>query len=55
MNPARMIPALWLRLIVIIAFGLWVFTQHMWLIGAVSIVLGGLTIWQLVAAYRHRD
>ncbi|WP_026166172.1 hypothetical protein [Corynebacterium mastitidis] len=55
MNPARMIPALWLRLIVIVAFTLWVFFQQMWLVGLIAVALGGITAWQLVAAYRQRD
>ncbi|KQB85619.1 hypothetical protein [Corynebacterium oculi] len=55
MSPGRMIPALWLRLIVIIAFALWVFFQHMWVVGAVAVALGGITVVQLVAAYRHRE
>lgn len=54
MNPARMIPALWLRLLVIIAFALWVFFQQMWLIGAVAVGLAGITVVQLIAAYRQR-
>ncbi|MDR7329320.1 hypothetical protein [Corynebacterium guangdongense] len=45
--------ALWVRLIAVIAFAIFVGVQDMWLLVGVSILVIGLTIWQLVAAYRH--
>ncbi|WPF69659.1 hypothetical protein [Corynebacterium sp. 21KM1197] len=54
MSPDRMIPALWLRLAVIIAFAAWVLIQQMWVIGMIAVLLGGITVAQLVAAYRQR-
>lgn len=47
-----MLAALWLRLIVVVAFGIFVAYQGMWLIAAVAALALALTCWQLVAAYR---
>lgn len=54
MTSRRLIPALWVRLIVLIAFGIFVLTQDMPWLAALAVVLGLLTIGQLVAAYRQR-
>lgn len=45
--------ALWLRLVVVIAFGVFVATQGMWLIAGIAALLVLLTVWQLVAVYRR--
>ncbi|MBC3185582.1 hypothetical protein H7347_03155 [Corynebacterium sp. zg-331] len=55
MSPDHMIPALWLRLAVIIAFALWVFAQGMWVVGAIAITLGSITVAQVIAAYQRRE
>ncbi|AIT61065.1 hypothetical protein [Corynebacterium doosanense] len=47
--------ALWLRLVVVIVFGIFVAVQKMWLIAGIAALLVLLTAWQLVAAYRHGE
>lgn len=49
-----MIPALWLRLVVVIAFSAWMATREQWLIAVVGAGLTALTAWQLISAYRRR-
>lgn len=55
MNPSRMIPAIWIRLIVILAFGIFVTWQGHWLVGIIAAVLVLVSIWQLWMAYRFRE
>ncbi|WP_276652203.1 hypothetical protein [Corynebacterium vitaeruminis] len=50
----RMIPALWVRLIVIIGFGIFVATQHLIWIAAVAVLLALLTAGQLASAYKEK-
>lgn len=54
MVAARMIPMIWLRLIVLIAFGIFVATEGMWFITAVAAVLALLSLWQLKTAYEAK-
>ncbi|AHI22768.1 hypothetical protein B843_06915 [Corynebacterium vitaeruminis DSM 20294] len=49
-----MIPALWVRLIVIIGFGIFVATQHLIWIAAVAVLLALLTAGQLASAYKEK-
>lgn len=49
-----MIIALWLRLVVIIAFAVFVGFQEMWLLVGVSVLLVLVTAWQLKSAYSNR-
>ncbi|WKD59317.1 hypothetical protein CCASP_04605 [Corynebacterium caspium DSM 44850] len=55
MLAARFLPLLWLRLVVILAFSLWLASQGKWLFLAICIGLAAISVWQLVGAYRHRD
>lgn len=55
MNPSRMIPAIWIRLIVMLLFGIFVSWQGYWLIGILAGILVLVSIWQLWMAYRQRD
>lgn len=54
MVAARMIPMIWLRLVVLIAFGIFVATQGMWMITAVAAVLALLSVRQLKTAYEAK-
>lgn len=45
--------ALWIRLIVVLAFAVFVGVQDMWLLVGISVIVIGLTVWQLLTAYRH--
>ena len=54
MIASRLIPMLWLRLIVIIAFTIFVAIQGLWLIAAIACALFGLTCWQLRTGYRNK-
>lgn len=49
----KMIPAIWLRLIVVILFSIFVAWQGMWLIAAIGALLILLSAYQLVMAYRE--
>lgn len=49
-----MLIALWVRLAVVIAFGIFVATQGMWLIAVIAALLTALTAWQIYSAYRQR-
>ncbi|RNE49134.1 hypothetical protein [Corynebacterium alimapuense] len=55
MLATRMIPAMWLRLVVLIGFGTYVLIEQMWVIGAIAVGLLLLTIWQLRYAYRVKE
>lgn len=54
MIASRMLPAIWLRLVVLIAFGLFVLNEGMWLIGGIIGLLILLSLWQLIYAYREK-
>lgn len=54
MNPSRMIPAIWIRMIVMAAFGAFVTWQGYWFVGILAGILVLVSIWQLRMAYRHR-
>ena len=54
MNSRRLISALWFRLVVVIAFSIFVAVQEMWLVTAVAALLAILTIWQLWSAYKNQ-
>lgn len=45
--------ALWIQLVVIIGFLVFVGFQEMWLIAAIAVALGLVTVWQLVQVYRR--
>lgn len=55
MTPSRMIPMIWLRLIVILAFGIFVMVQGHWLVGIIAGVIVLVSAGQLWYAYRQRD
>lgn len=55
MNSRVMIPVIWFRLIIVIAFTVFVATQKMWIVAGIAALLALLSVWQLVAAYRNRD
>ena len=55
MLPSRMIPMIWIRLIVILIFGIYVSWQGYWFIGIIAGVLVLVSIWQLWMAYKYRD
>ncbi len=50
----RMIPAIWLRLVVIIGLGLFMLIEGHLIWAAIIGALMLLTIWQLSTAYRQR-
>jgi hypothetical protein len=53
-NSRRLISALWFRLVVVIAFSIFVAVQQMWIVTAVAVLLAVLTIWQLWSAYKNQ-
>ncbi|AJK68843.1 membrane protein [Corynebacterium marinum] len=55
MTPARMIPMIWLRLIVILGFGIFVAWQGHWFVGVIAGVMVLASAGQLWYAYRQRD
>ncbi|QGU04577.1 DUF2919 family protein [Corynebacterium comes] len=55
MTPSRMIPMIWLRLIVILAFGVFVAWQGHWIVGIIAGILVLVSVWQLWYAYRQRE
>lgn len=55
MIASRMIPALWFRLIILLGFVLFMLWESMWIIALISLILVGVTGWQLSSAYRTRD
>lgn len=54
MMASRMIPALWLRFIVLIGFTLFMLWESTWIISLIGIALTLVTAWQLRTAYMHR-
>lgn len=55
MMASRMIPALWLRFIVLIGFTLFMLWESTWIISLIGIALTLITAWQLRTAYQQRD
>lgn len=55
MMASRMIPALWLRFIVLIGFTLFMVWESTWIISLVGLALTFLTAWQLRTAYQQRN
>lgn len=51
---SKLIPALWIRLIILIIFGFVMLLQDLPWLAAFTAVLVALTIWQLISAYRQR-
>ncbi|WP_303153895.1 hypothetical protein [Corynebacterium sp.] len=49
-----MIPFIWLRLVLLVAFGIFVAVEGLWWVALVALALCGLSVWQLVIAYRQR-
>lgn len=49
----RMLPFIWLRLVVLIGFTIFVATKSMWLITLIAVALTGWTIFQLAYTYRN--
>ncbi|WP_199222392.1 hypothetical protein [Corynebacterium yudongzhengii] len=49
-----MLAALWVRLILLIAFVIFVAVQQMWLLAGIGIILIAVTVWQLAGVYRQR-
>ena len=46
----RMIPFLWLRLVVVVGFTLFVAWQQLWLIAVIGVLLSALTGYQIYSA-----
>lgn len=51
----KVLPLLWLRFAVVIGFGIYVATEQMWLISAISAGLAILTGLQIRSAYKSYD
>lgn len=49
----RMLPFIWLRLVVLIGFTIFVATKSMWLVTLIAVALTGWTIFQLAYTYRN--
>ncbi|WKD61157.1 hypothetical protein CCICO_05645 [Corynebacterium ciconiae DSM 44920] len=50
----KLIPAMWVRLVILIIFGIFMYKEGLpWLAGF-TVVLIALTIWQLITAYKQR-
>ncbi len=54
MMAARMIPALWFRLVILIGFTLFMVWESMWILSLIGLGLLALTGWQLRSAYQQR-
>lgn len=50
----RMIPVIWIRLLVILGFGAFMIYEGMWVLAVIAAVLVILSAAQLVSAYRQR-
>ncbi|WP_080794969.1 hypothetical protein [Corynebacterium pacaense] len=50
----RMIPALWLRLVVLIGFIAFMAWERLWILVVIGVILLALTAWQLLSAHRQR-
>ena len=55
MLAARMIPALWFRLIVLLGFTLFMTWESAYIFSIIALLLAALTACQLRTAYRHRE
>lgn len=55
MLAARMIPALWFRLIVLLGFTLFMTWESAYIFSIIALLLTALTAWQLRTAYRNRE
>lgn len=54
MTPERLIPVIWVRLVALVAFGIFLFWQEYWFVAIIAAVLVLVSIIQLVIAYRQR-
>ncbi|MGP6173232.1 hypothetical protein [Corynebacterium sp. A21] len=54
MIASRMIPMIWFRLIVLIAFAAFVSWEGTWWAVGITVLLMAMTIWQLSVAYREK-
>lgn len=54
MLASRMIPMIWLRLIVLLGFAVFVAYQGMWIVALIALALVAVSGWQLAAAYREK-
>ncbi|ALC05838.1 putative membrane protein [Corynebacterium deserti GIMN1.010] len=54
MMAARMIPALWFRLLVLLGFTGFMVWEAMWLFAGIGVLLIAVSGWQLRAAYTTR-
>lgn len=54
MIASRMIPMIWFRLIVLIAFAIFVGWEGTWWAVGITVLLIAMTIWQLSVAYREK-
>ncbi|AKE41190.1 hypothetical membrane protein [Corynebacterium kutscheri] len=52
--PQRFIPFIWLRLIVIILFGIFLISEKMWLVAVIAAGLALLSAYQLYLAYQNK-
>ncbi|QGU07372.1 hypothetical protein COCCU_07190 [Corynebacterium occultum] len=55
MLASRMIPMIWFRLAVLIAFAIFVGWQGTWWVLGIAVVLMLITIWQLVRGYQEKN
>lgn len=55
MIAGRMIPMIWVRLILLVGFAAFVGYQGMWIVTVIAVVLALLSGWQLAAAYREKE
>ena len=49
----RMLPFIWIRLVVLIGFTIFVAVKSMWVVTIIAVALIGWTIFQLVYEYKH--
>lgn len=50
----RMIPMIWIRLVILLGFAVFTGYQGMWWIAAIALGLAVLSGWQLASAYREK-
>lgn len=55
MIAGRMIPMIWVRLILLVGFAAFVGYQGMWIVAVIAVVLALFSGWQLAAAYREKE
>ncbi len=51
----RMLPFLWLRLVIVMAFTIFVAFQDLWLIVGIGAFLSALTGYQIYSVYQNRE